>query len=383
MLPLIAPGDKIVVEKSSSYKTDDVVVFYKNGKLIAHRLIYKNPRGRFLITKGDNNLKADGKIKENQILGKVNKIKRKGRTINLSHIYLTQSSTYFSELRKVVDKLSEINIDFIILKGLPVHIFVSNSPPKRIYLDADILIKKKDFIKTKKVLEKLGFYPYKSELFGKKIKKATQITLVKKTEPFPTAIDLHLEPAIGFTRLKEPNLLLPPLKPFTEYLFSNIQKVSQNKTSFPVLKESALMLYLLAHLYHHNFQGAHRLQLISELSKNKKINWQEVSEKTKKYGLKNYLYPTLLILKKYYPSSVSQKDLNKFRPKISKMFFAKTVPLLVNPFNEGGRSIEAIKRLVFLFLFSGAPLTKRLKIVFGKRIRSYYFPTIKSLFPSL
>ncbi len=91
MMPLILPGDKTVVKKAAKYKVNDIVVFNKSGRLIAHRVIYIPPSGKYFITKGDNKLKADGKIKKSQILGKVEVIKRNGQMIRLSHFYLSQS----------------------------------------------------------------------------------------------------------------------------------------------------------------------------------------------------------------------------------------------------------------------------------------------------
>jgi signal peptidase I len=353
MIPLILPDDEIVVEKAEVLDIDDIVVFKRGNRLIAHRVVHKTKDGS-LITKGDNNRSSDGKIKEEQILGKVKKIKRNGKTVSLSHIYLTQSSTYMSELKKIVSRFKKLGIDLVILKGLPVHIYVNKKPPKRLYLDIDILVRKKDFSKVKKALSSLDFKKQKSKLFGKEVKNATQITFAKNTPQFPTVLDLHLEPAIGFTRKRALNKLLPDTRAYTDYLFKNKKHIKTDKANFPVLDNEALFSYLLLHFFHHNLQGTHRANLIKELAEKKKISWKKVEAVLEKCELENLAYISLESLAKHF----NLKTPLKFERKLS------FVPSLVSPFNQGGRYKEALKRIILIFLFSPKPFFEKLSILF-------------------
>lgn len=352
MIPLIHPEDKVIVKSSKNFQINDIVVFSKNDKLVAHRVIHI-PRKNSYILKGDNSKVSDGMVKRKDILGKVEEIKRDGQVAILDHIYYTQSSTYLKELKKLDKRFSKEGIDYLILKGLPVHIFVNKKAPRRLYLDADILIRRKDYKKIHELLKDLGYEKRKSKLFGKKVKNPTQVTYVKDTPQFPTAIDVHLEPAIGFTRKKTLNRLLPDIQPYTNYLFSNKSSVTINKTRFPILANEALITYLLLHYFHHNLQGAHRAHLIIDLVKKKKISWEKVSSALLKYKLIKPARVSLASLKKYF----------KLNTPLTKDHYPVLVNL-IDPFSEGRRYKEAAKRLVLVFLFSQKPFVKKLSVPF-------------------
>ncbi|MGB9707692.1 MAG: signal peptidase I, partial [Microgenomates group bacterium] len=91
MFPLLQENDIVFFKKIpfSKIKINDIIVFKKNSQLITHRVIYKNKK--YLITKGDNNPKSDGKIFSKQIIGKVYQIKRNGQIIKPETLYLIQS----------------------------------------------------------------------------------------------------------------------------------------------------------------------------------------------------------------------------------------------------------------------------------------------------
>jgi len=87
MLPLIKPEDEIVVRKHSlnTLKRGDIIVFEKYRELYTHRLLYRRMSDSKieLITKGDNSLIIDEPISEKGLLGKVIRIKRGNKSINL------------------------------------------------------------------------------------------------------------------------------------------------------------------------------------------------------------------------------------------------------------------------------------------------------------
>jgi hypothetical protein len=379
MSPLILPSDKVIIAKASFLKINDIVVFKKEKRLIAHRLIYISPTEDFLVTKGDNNLKSDGKIKPSQLLGKVNFIKRNGKTIKLSHIYLSQSSAYLQELTIINKVLGQKRIPYIFLKGLPLHLHFGQTFPKRIYLDADILINKTASTQVDKILVSLGFKKQERTLFDKKNKGSTQISYLKETKPFPVIIDLHLEPAIGFTKLKSINKLLPSTKQFTQYLFKNVQKIKLNKRSFPILDTETLILYLFLHLYHHNFHGTHRLEFMNTVIRNQKIDWDKVATTTQKFNFTNFVLPGVSILRRYYETPFPTTFLKTTTLFPTQRFVIKAITKFISPFNSGARAQEGAKRAIFLFLLSPSSPTLKAKTLLHKEIRSYFLPTIKSL----
>ncbi|MFQ5610872.1 MAG: S24/S26 family peptidase [Anaerolineae bacterium] len=86
MLPLIQEGDKVLVAHGrAGARRGDVVVFRRQGKLIAHRLlrIVDSASGPIFITKGDNAPGLDPPAGAGQVLGRVLAVERNGRAIRL------------------------------------------------------------------------------------------------------------------------------------------------------------------------------------------------------------------------------------------------------------------------------------------------------------
>jgi signal peptidase I len=88
MLPIIWPGDTVVVERAS--KADvldgDVVVFSNGRRLVAHRVVTKDSgSGDSMVqTKGDALSRLDAPVAHDEVLGKVAFIRRKGKRVKLA-----------------------------------------------------------------------------------------------------------------------------------------------------------------------------------------------------------------------------------------------------------------------------------------------------------
>ena len=94
MFPLLREGDEIIVSKCNikEITPGDVVVFKRNSKWIAHRLlkIVTDNNSTTLITKGDSCKLNDQPFNENSLCGKVIYFYRKGneKKINTSFNYI-------------------------------------------------------------------------------------------------------------------------------------------------------------------------------------------------------------------------------------------------------------------------------------------------------
>jgi len=82
MRPALAPGDKVLVRAAlpGELRPGDIVVRKVATARIAHRLIgsYTSGNEIYLITKGDNALKADDAWQATQLVGKAIAIERAG-----------------------------------------------------------------------------------------------------------------------------------------------------------------------------------------------------------------------------------------------------------------------------------------------------------------
>lgn len=85
MLPEIQDGEMLHVEPvPSRLKTGEIVLFNKDGKLKAHRIVGKRREG--FIARGDAGFEADGLVRRDEIIGKVvaKECRRTGRVVALS-----------------------------------------------------------------------------------------------------------------------------------------------------------------------------------------------------------------------------------------------------------------------------------------------------------
>lgn len=150
------PNDILYFKKVpfKTIKTNDLIVI-KKRETFAHKVIYRQEK--YLITRGNNNTISDGEIYPDQIIGKIYKIRRGNSIIDIEDTYLIQSTQYFQEIVKTKHVLEKENIDFIFLKGLPIHLFYEKYHPRRIYVVCDVLIDKRDDEKSKKIFERFNY----------------------------------------------------------------------------------------------------------------------------------------------------------------------------------------------------------------------------------
>jgi len=89
MLPLIKPGDRLVVSHHiGRLHLGDVITFYDKHILVVHRImrLKKQPGHMCVTTKGDNASIYDNPISSEDILGRVVAIQRKGITLSLDRL---------------------------------------------------------------------------------------------------------------------------------------------------------------------------------------------------------------------------------------------------------------------------------------------------------
>lgn len=368
MLPILQPNDTLYFKKTplAKIKVNDLVIVKKRNQLICHRVIYK--KKNYLITKGDNVLKSDGKIYSKQIIGKVYQIKRNGQIFHPESLYLLQSTLYFKEIVKIKKAFEKEKINFVFLKGLPLHLYYEKTHPKRIYLDCDVLIDKKDFLPADKILIKKK-YKTADLHWSKKIKdmqrEILEVSYYKKINQFIIMIDIHLQIVdLSIVHLGHLNNLYPKknIEQLTEKFLKTKRKVKINNEKFLILNTKYLILYLALHLFHHNFRGAFRYQYLNvvikkEVAKNKKKKFYsqnlfaQIENISDKYRLKNFTYPVFYLLKKHYQTPLAKNFLHQIKPSnflTLKLYNFKNL----NIFDDEPRIRAGINRFKNLFYLS-------------------------------
>jgi len=387
MFPILHSGDTVYFRKTppNKIKVNDFVLVMNNNKLFTHRVIYKkilrqaqdDGGGGFLITKGDNNPKSDGKIYPKQIISKVVKVKRNRKEFDPNQIYLLQSSLYLQEIIKIKRKFEKKSIDFVFLKGLPLHLSYENTHPRRIYADCDVLVNKNDFQKAENILLKQEYKKQDSSMSKgqQNIKdKESELAYYKIINGFVVMFDLHLEVVFMMTQLGRLEALYPQklIDKLTEKCLKTKRGIKINGESFQTLDMRYLILYLALHFFHHNYQGAFRLEFLDKIIRKSKRDSDLINqliESVKIYRLQNFVYPAFVLLKKYYQTPIPISFLKSIRPNFMYGSVA-TDPYIknLNIFDDEPRVKAGINRFKNLFFLSPQPLWRKIFVFANKQV---------------
>lgn len=305
MWPLLQDGDIVNVKKKkfSNIIENDIICIVTNKKLFTHRVVYRNVN--YLITKGDNNATADKRVRERNYMGTVFSFRRNGQIFDVDNIYLLQSSIYFKEVSTILNLFKAHSIEHVVLKGLPIHLYLQKKMPRRIYADCDLLINRNDFRKAEKVIIKCGFQ--KSSGPERSVSERVEISYYKQINGVMVVLDLHRELSFLATNVGRVGILYSDKKTIElvrKFLSEKKEIIIENE-KFYILSPENLLIYLLLHLFNHNYVGPYRYELINSLLK-KKINYSEVGALAKRFLVVNFMCPAILLLDKYYPSSGSK-----------------------------------------------------------------------------
>ncbi len=306
MLPILKENDIVYYKKITfqKIKVNDILTFRHDGQIISHRVIYKT--NNYLIAKGDTNTTSDGRIYPKHIIGKVYQIKRDNQIISPESAYLLQSTIYFKEIIKIKTALERAKINFVILKGLPLHLYFEKTHPQRLYADCDILVEKTKQKILEKILAGLGFKP-ENQVNLSTYKKFLKVDLKEKSyykiiNNFFVSFDIHNE--ISFTHsVQTPILSLENQSVrMTQSFLSDKRFVNLTGNSIPILSYNHLVLYLLHHLYNHLWTSIRQLDFIALAIKKSenKINWPEIIEIAHNHKVLNFIIPGIFLLKKYF-----------------------------------------------------------------------------------
>lgn len=389
MAPIFVNNDILYYKKIAfkNIKTNDIVIVRKHQKYFTHRVIYTS--GKYIVTKGDNNLHNDGKVYEKQVIGRVYKIKRKDHFFAPKDLYRTQSLFYFNEINTVTASLKKQKIPFLFLKGLPLYLFYTKNNPQRLYSDCDILVRPEDFPETKAILEEAGYFhiettPVKFSRDGVR----PEYAFYKKIHGFPVIFDVHTEPVFLMTKVPTENLYPRTfIDAMTEEYLKNLRQTTINGHHYPLLSPVHLIVYLALHFFHHNYRGAYRLSLLNlvihdELKSKKDSDklWADISDHILKYSLQNIVYPCFVFLQDYYQTSIPDEFFSKIKPKGLVARYIDKKILTIDPFTEQTTIESGIERFMSVFILSPSSIFSKLLSIVDIRVLSLAVDIIKGKF---
>lgn len=371
---ILQDGDIVYFKKTnfSQIKTDDIIMIKKREDTSIAKIIYRT--NKFLIAKGTSENHTDSKIYKDQVTGKATHITRSNSQFNIDHYYIFRSSIYLQEIIKVNKALQSKNVNFLFLKGLPLHLYFEKTYPKRIYRDCDILVEKKQFNKSCAILKKLGYKEEKQSYVEKNLKDLPEKNYYIIVDGLKVTFDIHRE--IVFTTKNICESLFYPKKDIDEitskFLGEKISLGIQNE-KLPVLSFENFFIYTALHLSNHDFKGTFRYELLKKVIMKKKLNYTQISEIINKYQLKNYIYPSLVFLSKYYQVKLPYAFIKSVKPNKKTIKFIKENILNESIFIEHVHSSHTtVADLIRSFYLSPYPLyNKVLKLLNIKILLSF------------
>ena len=373
MSPLLLDGDVVFIKKTGfkNVNINDLICVKKSGKIFTHRVIYRS--NNFVVTKGDNNTQSDGKVFSKNLIGLVFQIIRNNQLFNPTDLYLMQSTVYFKEIVSVKKALEKEKINFLFLKGLPLHLYLEGKHPGRVYADCDLLVEEKQLAIVNKMFRRLDYKPQDSSLseFQKKLRgKEPEISFNKTTFGFTVSFDIHIKPVFLMVQISKLNELYPNklLDSLTKRFLNNKRYVEIDREIFPILQRSDLLVYLILHLYHHNLKGAFRFDFIENLIQKEPVNYKEVEDLIKDYKLQNFVYPGFLLLAKYYKVKFSKSFLQSIEPSHKILDFIYKNLLKISIFDDELRIEAGIERFKNLFFLSPRGFLEKIPIFFNAEV---------------
>lgn len=376
MLPILRPDDVLSLEKTTfaQIRENDVALIIKGKQPMIHRVIYKTKN--YLVTRGDHRMVSDGRIKPTQVYAKVVGVKRGTLQFRLEDYYLIQSSRYFKEIAALCNTFVTHNIDFVILKGLPLHLYFEGAHPRRIFADFDVLVAPSHYSQAHRILTKLRYESVDTAYSSthKKLKnKLTSLSYHKHTADFPIVVDLHMEPVFLFNQLGRLNALYPQnlLDQMTHDFLRDKQWITLENHRFPILDPAHLFVYLCLHFFHHNFRGMYRLNLIDIVWRkfhNQKNFTKSVSNAIASYRVGNFLFPVFSMLKSYLQTPIPIQMLS-LKPSYNLVQHYTQKRLINIPiFDDQDRLRSGINRFLNLLILSPQSIPKKLTLIFDPAV---------------
>lgn len=362
-LGFLLPGDVVYFEKKKTTHLliGDVILVEERKELSMRKTIYISER--FVLAEGQSKDDIRKKILPKHIVGKAEFLKRDGQKVRFESFYQYRTLLYFQEIIKVKNELTKNAINFLFLKGIPIHLYYEGTYPKRVFRDCDILIHAADYQKAKKLLNKLGYSSVQLAISKKiKLKEENFSKIVAGTN---IIFDLHRE--IAFTTpIYNIDLFYPEsqIKTLTSVFLNEKIYFELYGEKFPALSAENFLIYSTLHLFNHNYTGTFRYELIKNILLRKTIDYPFVLSRIKEFNLENFMFPLVLFFKKYYNLSLPQSFTNTLRPKKGIVCFIKKAVLKNGIFDEYDIGHNNKIRMQYHFYLSPAPFYKKIIIFF-------------------
>ena len=217
---------------------------------------------------------------------------------HLSRINLLRNTLLTEELVRVLKLLADAGIPTIPLKGVTLAESLYGDSAARVCSDIDILVPRKAVRDAFRILLAEGFEVYDGKVESSEIHRLLdsnmEYSFVRRSEGTTFLLELHWDIA---WRWRKHGLL-------TDDLWAEAKQKTYWGTQGYALSPEWELLYLAAHVSHHQWQGLKWLVDIHEMRASSRMDWEKLRTKAKQLGLEQMLMLTLSACHKLFDTSI-------------------------------------------------------------------------------
>jgi hypothetical protein len=308
---------------------------------------------------------------------------------------LKRNLLLIGELRKVLATLQEAGIPCIVLKGIALAEHVYPSIGMRGMSDVDILVKKDDLFRVDDYLSSLGYISRDSTVAKAIHNPIGYLASLEYRKDAKSPLNLHVHWHTVNTSV--------PATMFVERI--DINRLWENSAMIAVADSHALMLrpeHMIIYLCEHALRVGHsfdRLILICDIFFSIKafeniIDWNFVSEESRRFGLSRFVYYGLSIVKHYTSLGIPDECFTQLKPSDISWGEKYFLSLQLN-----NRRIRGSSYFIYLAMNQG--LTDKIRFIartffpprqillqrrYGKdsdSVKSYYLSRVREVFSQI
>lgn len=230
--------------------------------------------------------------------------------------YIEQTAitmAYDNLLSGVQTILSEEAVEFIVFKGYILANLIYPEPNTRPFSDIDILIRKRDFHKTVRILRENGFIRRKftfPDLPESIIRKYEFSFHLHKKDNIPLNLDIHTN-------------LCESLHPFyfpVEEFWKNTRNITVKDTEITILGAENLLISQCIHVLKHFFFKLIWIYDVHRIIETLEIDWNKLIEFTRKHGISKVVFWTFILSRELFDTAVPDYILSQLSPSKLNMF---------------------------------------------------------------
>jgi hypothetical protein len=308
---------------------------------------------------------------------------------------LKRNLLLIGELRKVLATLQEAGIPCIVLKGIALAERVYPNIAMRGMSDVDILVKKDDLFRVDDYLSSLGYISRDSTVAKAIHNPIGYLASLEYRKDAKSPLNLHVHWHTVNTSV--------PATMFVERI--DINRLWENSAMIAVADSHALMLrpeHLIIYLCEHALRVGHsfdRLILVCDIFFTIKafeniIDWNFVSEESRRFGLSRFVYYGLSIVKHYTSLGIPDECFTQLKPSDISWGEKYFLSLQLN-----NRRIRGSSYFIYLAMNQG--LTDKIRFIartffpprqillqrrYGKdsdSVKSYYLSRVREVFSQI